>query len=102
MQYDGTGQQYRDVVKAGVSHEKIRVSSVRWHVNGHKFCRAFDGFSGQLRNPIWGSNGCTRRSAALWRVLPDCYVWPRKSLLRFAARAIAERLVATGEVVRDY
>ena len=75
----------------------------RWHVNGHKFCRAFDGFSGQLRNPIWGSNGCTRRrSAAPWRVLPDCYVWPRKSLLRFAARAIAERLVATGEVVRDY
>ena len=44
MQYDGTGQQHRmDVVKPGAPHEKIRLSSVRWHVNG-PFCRAFDGF----------------------------------------------------------
>ena len=53
--------------------------------------------------PILGiSNGFTRRSAALWRVLSDCYLWARKSSLRFSTRAIAERLVASGEVVRDY
>jgi len=30
-------------------------------------------FQDSYRNPIWGiSNGCTRRSAALWRLLSDC------------------------------
>ena len=79
--------------KTGSKHEKIHASSIRCHVNGHKFCRAFDG---------WGiSNGCTRRSAALWRLLSHCYVWARKSSLRFAARAIAEQPAKWCEIIKS-